>query len=176
MQTGWHMVTLFKCFSMCLRCQHLFHTPLHLKEGKKRCFCDLLQVSSLERKRGDKRERGSVIWEICRRISYITFLFVLKRLTEGALYQEHTGSFTSTYTISHTGASQYISTFLADSLKFLLSRKNWGVKWLQRMLSFTTVHYSRCIANFVIAWALWTFDCRHPVDRVFCHFALIVSL
>lgn len=35
MQTEWHMVTLFKCFSMCLWCQHLFHTPLHLKEGKK---------------------------------------------------------------------------------------------------------------------------------------------
>lgn len=39
-QTGWHMATLFKCFSMCLWCQHLFHTYLHLK-GEKRCFCDL---------------------------------------------------------------------------------------------------------------------------------------
>lgn len=34
-QTGWHMATLFKCFSMCLWCQHLFHTYLHLKGGKK---------------------------------------------------------------------------------------------------------------------------------------------
>lgn len=176
MQTGWHMVTLFKCFSMCLRCQHLFHTPLHLKEGKKDVSVTFCRCQVWKEKEGIKRERGRVIWEICRCISYITFLFVLKRLTEGALYQEHTGSFTSTYTISHTGASQYISTFLADSLKFLLSRKNRGVKRLQRMLSFTTVHYSRCIANFVIAWALWTFDCRHPVDRVLCHFALIVSL
>lgn len=39
-QTSWHMATLFKCFSMCLWCQHLFHTYLHLK-GEKRCFCDL---------------------------------------------------------------------------------------------------------------------------------------
>ena len=36
-RTGWHMATLFKCFSMCLWCQHLFHTYLHLK-GEKKMF------------------------------------------------------------------------------------------------------------------------------------------
>lgn len=34
-QTGWHMAIRFKCFSMCLQCQHLFHTYLHLKGGEK---------------------------------------------------------------------------------------------------------------------------------------------
>lgn len=99
-------------------------------------------------------------------------LFVLERLTEVALYQKHAVSFKSTNTILHAGASQYIWRFLEDSLRFLLSKKNWG----SNDCNFTTVHYSRCVAKFVITWALWTFDYGHPADGVLCHFALIVSL
>lgn len=60
-QTGWHMATLFKCFSMCLWCQHLFHTYLHLKGEKKMFLWPLAGVKSGEKKRtGRGRFKRSV--------------------------------------------------------------------------------------------------------------------
>lgn len=54
LETGWHMATLFKCFSMCLWCQHLFHTYLHLKGGKKDVS---VTFSKCQVWRGEERER-----------------------------------------------------------------------------------------------------------------------
>lgn len=47
------------------------------------------------------------------------FLFIWERWTEHALYQKHTGSFTLTYVISHTGAGRCIYGFLPDNKKLL---------------------------------------------------------
>lgn len=107
MQTGWHMVTLFKCFSMCLWCQHLFHTSLHLKGRKKNVPVTFSRCHVWEEEEGIKREReeGDL-----RDLSMYALhnLFVLERLTEGALYQKHAGSSKNTNTILRAGASQYI--------------------------------------------------------------------
>lgn len=62
---------------------------------------------------------------------YITFLFVLRRLTEGALYQKHTGSFTSTYTISHTHRSLTIDLKISGGqFKVSAFKEELGVKRL----------------------------------------------
>lgn len=62
------------------------------------------------------------------------------------------------HNFTDTGVSQEIWRFLEDSLRFLLSRKNWGLKDCKNVFSFTTVRDLRCVAKFVITRALWTFD------------------
>lgn len=55
-QTGWHMATLVKCFPVCQRCQHLFHTHLHLKGGKRKKMDVSVTFKRVSKEEGRERE------------------------------------------------------------------------------------------------------------------------
>lgn len=86
---------------------------------------------------------------------YITFLFVLGRLTEGALYQKHTGSFKSTVLTQfhrHRSLTRDLKN-PGGQFRVSLLRKNWRLKDCKNVLSFTTLQDLGCVEKFVITRA-----------------------
>lgn len=164
MQTGWHMVTLFKCFSMCLWCQHLFHTPLHLKEGgeKKDVSVTFSRCQVWKEKEGIKREREKGDLRDLSAYGLHNLFICLEEIDRGCSLS---GTYWQLHKYLHNFTHGSLTTHLKISegqFKVSTFKEKWegggGLNGCKIMLSFTTGHYSRCVANLVIAWALWTFD------------------